>query len=437
MANTERVRVAAGLVLSQMLLIGLLFTVAQTFGLIEAELFNAYLDHVLGVRAILITLMVVLSAIVGLISMIIFGIKSDNTRSVRFGRRRPYLLLGGVGAGVSMILFAFSGNYLTALIIDVVAVGIFSNAFYTAQRALIPDTVDVKHRGRANSLAVNLSILGYAIGIALYFILFEFFNDGSDKITQQGYILALSVGGVLFMVVGLMGFFWVKEPTLSDLPPKRPFRREFKEIFDMNELRKNKDFYKYVIAFTVFNSGNSVFLPFILIFISDLGLQTSDLLIILGMALPFLFGITYLLGRYTDKVGRKRIIPPTILIGCIGFFLVPIAAIMSKVSILFYGLIFTLIFVMLIAINTPLNAWHQDLLPEATRGKFLGILNITQTVSQVIGVTVGGLVATLAMENYAWVFPFAPIFYIVSIPIFLKVKETLPKLDKLSLAEKI
>ena len=426
MEGKNGVKNVTGYVLSQILIIGLLFTAAEAFGMIEAELFNSYLDHVLGLAPLFITIMVSLSALVGLISMIIFGIMSDNTRSSRFGRRRPYLLVGGLGAGISMIVFALSGDFLTALIIDVIAVGIFSNAFYTAQRAIIPDTVDVKHRGRANSISVNLSIAGYGIGIALYFILLELFNDGGDKITQEGYILALSIGGIIFIVVSIIGFLRLKEPLVSELPPKKEFTREFKEIFKIAEIKKNKDFYKFIIAFTIFNSGNSVFLPFLFIFIPQLGLSTLELLTILGIAAPFLIIATYLLGRYTDKVGRKRIIPPAILIGSIGFFLVPFSTIISEPNIPLYALVFTLMLVMLISINTPLNAWHQDLLPEATRGKFLGVLNITRTLSQVIGVTIGGLVATLASSTYAWVFPFAPIFYIASIPIFLKIKETLP-----------
>jgi len=426
MESKNAVKTITGYMISQILIIGLLFTAAEAFGMIEAELFNSYLDHVLGLAPLFITIMVSLSALVGLITMIIFGIMSDNTRSSRFGRRRPYILVGGLGAGISMIVFAFSGDFLTALIIDVIAVGIFSNAFYTAQRAIIPDTIDAKYRGRANSIAVNLGIMGLGIGIALYFILLGLFDDGSDGITQEGYILALSIGGIIFIAVAIIGFLRLNEPPVSELPPKKSFKRDFKEIFKIAELKKNKDFYKFVIAFTIFNSGNSVFLPFLFIFIPKLGLSTLDLLTIIGIAAPFLIIATRLMGRYADKIGRKRIVPPAILIGSIGFFLVPFSTILTEPNILIYGLVFALILIMLVSIQAPLNAWHQDLLPEATRGKFLGILNITRTLSQVIGVTVGGIVATIASSNYAWIFPFAPIFYIASIPIFLKIKETLP-----------
>jgi len=71
---------------------------------------------------------------------------------------------------------------------------------------------------------------------------------------------------------------------------------------------------------------------------------------------------------------------------------------------------------------TPLNAWSQDLLPEDKRGKFTGILNIVTTVSQIIGSFAGGIVATLF--GIPWIFVLAPVFFIISTPLFLKVKET-------------
>ena len=71
----------------------------------------------------------------------------------------------------------------------------------------------------------------------------------------------------------------------------------------------------------------------------------------------------------------------------------------------------------------------QDLLPEHERGKFLGLLNIIRTVSQILGSTIGGLVATfMIIAGFipeSFVFVFAVIFFIASIPIFLRVKETL------------
>ncbi|HUX99232.1 MAG TPA: MFS transporter [Candidatus Deferrimicrobium sp.] len=429
MLKTNGTKFFTRFMILQVIMMGVLFTAAQVFGLIEAEMFNTYLDHVLHLEAIFITIMVVFSALVGLITNIIFGIMSDNTRS-RFGRRRPFILFGGFLTGISMIVYAYSGSFLMALIIDAIAIGAASNSYYMAQRALIPDLIDINHRGRVNGIINNFGTIGYGVGIALFLLLNEFYGipdpEGGTMITQAGYIFALTIGGILFILVAIIGFIGIREPNASELPPKRPFTQEFKEIFNIRELRKNREFYKFVIAFTIFQAGNSVFLPFMFIYIFDLGFSTTTLLLIIGIAAPILFLVTYLLGHFADKTnfGRKRLLAPTILISSLGFFLVPFLAMTPEPIIPLYVLIFTLLLVMLISIMTPLSAWYQDLLPDDQRGKFLGILNITNTLSQVIGVTVGGIAASL--WGISWIFAFAPIFYLCSIPLFWTIKETLP-----------
>ena len=77
----------------------------------------------------------------------------------------------------------------------------------------------------------------------------------------------------------------------------------------------------------------------------------------------------------------------------------------------------------LLGLEVPLAAWSQDLLPEDKRGKFLGILNVVSTISQIIGATVGGIIATI--YGLVWVFAFAPIFSLGSILLFRRVRETL------------
>ena len=126
------------------LLIGLINFGAQQFGYMEAEFLNTYIDHVLDLPYIFIGIMVASSATMGLIFLFVWGILSDNTRS-KFGRRRPYLLIAGIVLGISFIVFGFSPNYLWVYIIDVIIIGIASNAFYAAQRVLVPDLIELEH----------------------------------------------------------------------------------------------------------------------------------------------------------------------------------------------------------------------------------------------------------------------------------------------------
>ncbi len=389
----------------------------------EQSYFNTYLVHVLLLPEIYISIMVSLSATMGLIIMIVWGIVSDNTRT-KFGRRRPYLLMGIV-AGVAMMLFGLSMNYFICLIIDVVIIGLASNAFLVAERSLIPDTVEIEKRGRANGIINSVSYIGLLIGVAFFLLGNELFGIPDPRpgktgiiLTQKGHFLLFYVGGIIFASVGIIGFLFIKEKPVSELPEKKKFSGELKQIFNIAELKSQKEFYKILLALVIFQSGISSIMPFLFIFIFDQGLTTLQLLLMIAIAFPVIFVATIYLGRLSDKFGRKRFVPISMIIVSIGYLIMPFA---SGNYILFtIGLPFVLVGVL--SLVTPLNAWSQDLLPEDKRGRFTGILNIVNTVSQIIGSFAGGIVATLF--GMPWIFILGPVFFLASIPLFLKVKET-------------
>ncbi|MHA1669204.1 MAG: MFS transporter [Promethearchaeota archaeon] len=423
----------SGLLLRQVLLIGMLYMGDYLFFFFEQNYFNTYLDHVLWLPELYISVMVSLSATVGLISMPLWGIASDNTRT-KFGRRRPFLLFG-IMAGIGMVLYSIGyllfGRTETAFIwcmlIDVILIGFSSNAFLVAERALIPDTIEVEKRGRANGIINSISYIGLLIGVAFLLLGNELFGIDDPRpgatgtiIPQEGHFILLSMGGILFMVVSIIGFFFIKEKPLTELPEKNKFFSELKQTFNVTELRKEKEFYKILIAFVVFQSGISSVMPFLFIFIFDLGLSTIDLLLGICIAFPIVFIATIYLGKAADKFGRKKFIPLSVLLVSIGFLTMPFAGIFVNKFLFMFSLPFVLVGVL--ALLTPLNTWSQDLLPNEKRGKFTGILNIVNTVSQIVGSFAGGLIATLF--GIPWIFVLGPVFFIASIPLFLKVKET-------------
>jgi len=422
-----------GMLLRQVLLIGMLYMGDYLFFFFEQNYFNTYLDHVLYLPELYISVMVSLSAGVGFITMYFWGILSDNTRS-RFGRRRPFLLLGIV-AGIGMILYSFafpifgqtSNAYIWCVIIDVIIIGFSSNAFLVAERSLIPDTIEIEKRGRANGIINSISYVGLLVGVA--FLLLGDLLFGIDDprpgetgtiITQEGHFILLSVGGIVFLVVSIIGFLFIREKPISELPEKKKYFVSIKETFNLAELREQKEFYKILFAFVVFQSGIASVMPFLFIFIFDLGLETIELLIGILIAFPIVFIATIFLGRMADRFGRKRFVPLSIIIVSIGFFIMPFAGVLSNKVLFMISLPFVLVGVL--ALVTPLNAWSQDLLPIDKRGKFTGIFNIVNTFSQIIGAFAGGLIATLF--GIPWIFVLGPIFFLISIPLFMKVKET-------------
>jgi len=406
------------------IIVGIIFGGATIFGYFEASFFNTYLDHQLGLPYYYISIMVSLSAIMGLIWMIIWGIKSDNTRT-KLGRRRPYLLFGFV-AGIAMITFAFAEDFLMCIILDVIIIGIASNAFYTAQRSLIPDLVETEHRGRANGIANVFGNIGLLIAIGLTLVANEIFTvkrGTGNIITREGHLFLFIIGGGAIILCGLIGFTLLKELPPSELPPKKAFMVEFKDIFNLEEFRRQNQFFRIVLAQTIYRAHIYVVLPFLFNYLFSLALTTLEFLLILAVSTPVILVVMMILGKIADKFGRKTSVAPAIIIASIGFFLMPTALFYPQYRIIILLIAMPLVLLGLLGLEVPLGAWSQDLLPVDRRGKFLGILNVVNTISQVIGAIVGGIIATI--YGLVWVFAFAPIFSLISILFFRRVRETL------------
>lgn len=370
----KKVKQSMGIII---ILIGILYAAANLFLYFENNIFSTYLVHILDLPYYYISIMISSSALIGLVMLFLFGIISDNTRS-KFGRRRPYLLFGII-AGVAMILFAYSNNFLICFILDVIVIGIAANAYYTAQRVFIPDLIELEYRGRVNGKVGIISNVGVFIAIGLTILADNFFTvpKGSGKVvTQEGYLFMLSIGGITFIITGLLGFLFIREVAISELPPKKKFYDEFKEIFQFQELKKNRDFYKMILANTIYLTGVSVINPFIFSFLWSLGLDTIELAIMILGTLPTVFVVTFILGKTTDKYGRKKTILPAILIPSFGFFFIPFIITSSELNLPLIIIMSTLILIPFMAIAIVVNTWSQDLLPPETRGKFNGIWNL-------------------------------------------------------------
>lgn len=172
-------------------------------------------------------------------------------------------------------------------------------------------------------------------------------------------------------------------------------------------------------------------MPFLFIYIFALGLSTVELLIGIVISFPVLIIVINLLGRLSDKHGRKKFIPISIMITSTMLFLIPFIKVNDQINLILFYVILPFLLIIILGLDTPMNTWSQDLIPEDSRGKFFGLLNIIYTLPQIIGAFIGGFVATYfiiaGFIPESFIFIFAPIFFMGSIPIFLRVKETSKK----------
>lgn len=419
----------------QAIVIGIIKMGETTFFFFEQNYLNLYVLHVLRKPDEFVSIMVSTSAIAGLILQFVFGVVSDNTRS-KWGRRRPYFIFGGLIAGISIIVFAFSGSFWLCLFLDGFAIAVGTNAYLAAERSLIPDTFEPHVRGRANGIIQILGNVGLLIGLVFFLLSEDLFGyidpiDGDVYISQFGFQILLSLGGVIIMVAGILGFIFVKEIPSHKLPERKSFAQEISGTFNIAELKKQKEFAKLLIANTLYRTGIGVIMPFLFAYILGLKMSTVELLIaIMGLSFPSLFIGTYFLGALSDKFGRKRFLPIAIFIVAAMISIVPAIGVPEDYKYWLVLICFPFVIMAILGFDAPLDTWTQDLLPPAKRGQFVGILNIAFTISQVVGTWVASLVIISGNDaSYRWVFPAGAAFLLLSIPIFLKSKETLDSTD--------
>ncbi|TFF94136.1 MAG: MFS transporter [Promethearchaeota archaeon] len=407
-------------VLFQVIIIGILWLADTFFYFFEQNIFNTYITQVLDYDDIWVAVMVSLSATVGLIMNFVWGIFSDNTRS-KYGRRRPFLLFS-IFAGVGMVLFAFSNNYILCVIFDVLLIGITANAVSVASRALIPDVSELEQRGRANGIVQAVSYLGLIFGLVIFLMFFDDLGSADKIVALNTHILVLIIGGIVYLVSGIIGFVFIKEKPPSELPPKKKFSTEIKELFDISLLREQKNFFRVILASSLYQTGIGAVMALLFSWLlEDIPFGMTELLIAIGVGFLFLFPTVILLGRLADKYGRKKFMPIVIFLIAVAFFFVPFAS--FSANLILFVIVTPFMLLGLLGLNTIINTWAQDTLPEGKKGQFYGIFNITFTIPQIVGGIVGGLISDTFGRDY--IFIVGAIFFLISIPLFLIVKETL------------
>lgn len=406
----------------QVIIIGIAATGASIFGYFQLSFFSTYVDHVLGEPPIAIAIMASLSAIFAVVYFLIIGVFSDNTRS-RFGRRRPYLLFG-ILSGIAMILFGFITNFVSGLLLRLLVIELGINGYYAVQRTLVADLVPLEYRGRANGVATLVGTLGMIIAVGVTLIANAFYVEAGN-LNQEGHLLLYCVGGISIIICSIFCFIFLKEPPASSLPPRKGFLEDLKDTFQIEELKKNKEYFKMVLASSIFVLGLLLIGPYIFIYVFSLEMSNLELAMVAGIAAPIVVGAVMVLGKLADSIGRKQTIIPVIFITSIGYIMIPFVASSENRNMPLLIIALSLALIGFVGVLVPVGAWQSDLLPEDKRAQFVGILNVINTLTQIPGAVIGALIYEYLGIQY--IFAFVPIFSILSVPFFMRIKETLQR----------
>jgi MFS family permease len=134
---------------------------------------------------------------------------------------------------------------------------------------------------------------------------------------------------------------------------------------------------------------------FLALFAASLGIPAWQIGIILGVQLVSIVFMKPLMGRVSDRVGRKQVIVPGLLVGAISIVLLPVLP--NFIGLAALSLVFGLGFA---TVTSSTAALVADLTRNGRYGSSMGVLRTVMDVGQSIGpVLTGWMVATAGYGN--------------------------------------
>ncbi|MGX1163336.1 MFS transporter [Arthrobacter sp. SLBN-100] len=354
----------------------------------------------------ILSLVTACGAAVSLVANPLFGALSDRTTS-RFGRRSPWVLAGAI-LGTAALL-ALSGATTVALMVlfwSLVQLG--ANAAYAAITAAVPDRVPVLQRGKVGGLAAMGQTLGVLTGAVF------------GAVVSGNFMVGYWLCAAALLLSVLPYLFHRDDPVLHKGVLPRFRLRVFLRGFWISP-RLYPDFaWAWLTRFLV-NVGNQLTIVYLLFFLRDI-LKHEDppagVLVLTGTYALMVMITAVVAGPWSDRVGRRKpfVIGSSATIALaaliLAFFPVWLGA-LAGAAVLGIG------FGAYLAVDFALLT--QVLPLAADRGKDMGVINVANSLPQVVAPTLA-FVAVRYAGGYISLFITAAVIGLLGAVFVVKIK---------------
>ena len=347
----------------------------------------------IGVPEVILGTMNSVGCVFALIANIVFGAMSDITRS-RFGKRTPWIVCGGFITAAGYLLAANSAA-LAGIVAgwSIVQVGV--NMMIAPAVAVLSDRIPESTRGTFSAFYGGAQIVGQSAGTFM----------GAQFIKHMG--AGFLTGAVLFAITGIIAVLvWPRERSSKndEVAAKTLSISDILRSFIL-PTRNCRDFYLALVGRLLLMVGWSMVATYQLYILQKyVGLSVDESGTVIStmsvISMIVLIVTSMISGPISDRLHRRKIIVAVgsviIAIGIAIPIMMPTA-----LGMMLYAGVAGTGYGIYIAVDQALNV---DVLPsQEEAGKDLGILNLANTVGQVLApVIVGGVVAT---SSYATIFP--------------------------------
>lgn len=349
---------------------------------IENSWFNTFVYDTLTPDPRPVAWMVAVSAITATLTTIFMGTLSDRTR-LRMGRRKPYILFGYIMWGLATALFptvAFIKSLSLAVFmvvaIDALMTFFGSTANDAAFNAWTTDITTPANRGRVESiLQITVFLANIVTFVAAGFVIDRF-----------GYFIFFYVLGGLVILAGLLAGTMLQEAPLDPTTTHSSYFKDILSVFRWQTVRQNPLLFLLFTNILIASIANQVSFPYLIVYFENfLGYSKGEFGLMAGgvllanvlLAIPF--------GLLADRYNRRKMLLVVTIIWCGATFLFSLTRTLPTI-------IATSLVVqpMAMVMSIVSIAWMKDLLPEESRGKFLGVRMVFWiALPMVIGPAIG------------------------------------------------
>ena len=267
----------------------------QVAWVIENMFLNVFIYEKFSASPDAIAAMVSASAVTATLTTVFMGALSD-----RIGKRRLFICGGYILWGVSILGFVFVDQLIIAatlgitltILLDCIMTFFGSTANDAAFNAWLTDSTDSSNRGMAEGINAMMPL----IAVLAVFGGSMFLDDKSDYYWTVLY----SVIGALTLIIGVVGFFIIKEPKMEKA--KIGYLDSILYGFKPSTVKTTPVLYIGLAAFIIFNISIQIFMPYLIIYYEK-ALKMDNYVLVMAPAIVLASVVTVIWGKLYDKKG--------------------------------------------------------------------------------------------------------------------------------------
>ncbi len=300
------------------------------------------------------------------------GAISDRWHS-RIGRRRPFMWLGTAGDLIFLAVMGFIGG-LPALFIGYIGLQTSSNVAHGPAQGLLPDEVPASQLGMASGIKTTMDM----VGIIISSLLMGFLISSKDPDPTLSIIVIITL---LAVFGGITLIFSKEKPTYEPNRPVIDWKGLWKSVFNF-KAEGDKSYWRLIFSRFLYLVGVYGFQSFAQYYIRDKFSDQDPIQftqIVMGSFVVVLIIFSLFAGKWSDRIGRKRLQIISSFVGALGAVLMIFAS--TPIQLILFGILLGAGLGIFLSTNWALA---NEMAPLVDVGKYVGLTNLATAGSAAI-----------------------------------------------------